>query len=51
MVGAESVASLLLEYGAERLTNDRGDTPEDLAAINQHVHTLLFHSWVTVFHL
>ena len=40
LVGAESVANLLLDLGAERLANDRGDLPEDLAAANQHPNVL-----------
>ena len=40
LVGAESMTNLLLESGAEPMANDRGDTPEDLAAANQHFHVL-----------
>ncbi|CAE7655219.1 unnamed protein product [Symbiodinium necroappetens] len=34
--GCETVAQILLEAGAKPIANDRGDTPEDLAAASQH---------------
>ena len=36
LVGDEALAELFLEAGAEVIPNDRGDTPDVLAAANHH---------------
>ena len=40
MVGDRTLTHLLLEWSAELVANDRGDTPEDLAKRMGHSHLL-----------
>ena len=39
-VGCEAMVCILLEHEAVPVANDRGDSPESLAAANQHLHLL-----------